>query len=116
MNRRLSGLLAVVFCTDIAAACLEVSDNDIQEITTEYGITTLEWTAQVHNRCDAPYDGTLTVQFRDADGDMLHEALDVVVVQHGDYTGVRRRINMPRKHFRDIDTVDVAVTERERPL
>ncbi len=98
-----------------AAECLFVQDNSMEEKETRYGITTAEWTADVRNDCDAPYDGTMTVKFKDADGRVLYKAVQIVAVRGGSRENARRRVNIPADKFKAIDTIDVAMEERERP-
>jgi len=114
-HQAIVSVLLAVAAAPAASDCLRVQDNSVQEKTTRYGITTADWTADVRNDCDVPYDGTMTVRFRDADGRVLYKAVQVIVVRGGDRQNARRRINIPADNFKAIDTIDVAVEERERP-
>jgi hypothetical protein len=97
------------------AECLAVTDNSVQEQATRYGITTADWTGTVHNACAEPYDATLTVRFRDTDGRILYKAVQITRVRGGVRREVSRRVNIPDDKYRVIDSIDVAVEERQRP-
>lgn len=98
-----------------SAECLRVEGNSVDEKTTRYGITTAEWSADVRNDCDAPYDANLTVMFKDVDGRVLQKAVQFVAVDGGNKENTRRRINIPEDQFQAIDTIEVTTEERERP-
>lgn len=107
----------VIFAVAAAATaeCLRVEGNSVDEKNTDYGITTAEWTADVRNDCDAPYDANLTVTFKDADGQVLHKAVQFVAVRGGNQENTRRSINIPEDQFQAIDTIEVTTEERKRP-
>lgn len=97
------------------AECLSIKDNSIEEVDSGYGVTTAEWTASVHNSCDVPYDGTLTIRLMDTEGHVIYEAVQIVVVEGGYDENVSRRINISSDQFETLEDVEVAVKERERP-
>ncbi|MCS3903248.1 hypothetical protein J2T55_001268 [Methylohalomonas lacus] len=98
-----------------ASSCLDVSENNVEELNTEYGMTTAEWTAHIDNSCDAAYDGTLTVKFVDEEGEVLHEALEVVILEQRASQDARRRITLPADSFKKLARIQVDVKERKRP-
>ncbi len=98
-----------------AESCLDVSENNVEELNTEYGMTTAEWTAHIDNNCDAAYDGTLTVKFVDEEGEVLHEALEVVILEQRASQDARRRITLPADSFKKLARIQVDVKERKRP-
>lgn len=109
-------LLAVLASgTTVRAQCLVVRDNAVNEVNTRYGITTADWTGTVRNTCQEPYDAILTVKFEDSRGRVLYKDVQVVIVQGGQNEGARRRINIPADKYQQIDNIDVAIDERERP-
>lgn len=110
-------ILTIVLCnTSMASVCLEVSDKSLDEKSTEYGLVTAEWSAIVQNKCESPYDGTLSIRFLDSDGQVLHTATDVIILQANDEQESRRTITIPAKSISDIDQTEVVISERERPL
>jgi len=108
-------LSALATNSAIAADCLTVKDSAIEEKTSGYGVTTSEWTAIVHNDCETPYDGTLTIRLLDTDGHVLYEAVQIVVVEGGYDESISRRINISPDQFESLEDVEVSVKERERP-
>lgn len=115
MSRWLLIPLMLTAATVAAAECLVVEDNSVEEKETRYGITTAEWKADVRNDCDAPYDGTMTIRFKDADGRVLYKTVQIIAVRGGNHENTNRRINIPEDKFKAIDSIDVAMEERERP-
>ncbi|MEX2524589.1 MAG: hypothetical protein WD750_06500 [Gammaproteobacteria bacterium] len=118
LSRLLQGMLGTVLlalAVAVPAECLQVEGNSVDEKSTRYGITTAEWTADVRNDCDAPYDANLTVMFKDVDGRVLHKAVQFVAIRGGNRENTSRRINIPEDQFQAIDTIEVATEERERP-
>lgn len=110
-------ILTVVLCnTSMASVCLEVSDESLDEQSSDYGLVTAEWSAIVQNKCESPYDGTLNIRFLDSDGQVLHSATDVIILQANDIQESRRTITIPVRSISDIDQTDVEISERERPL
>lgn len=98
------------------ADCLRVENNQVEVVETEFGITTVEWTAQIENDCEHPYDGTLTVEFRNKSGDIVHETMEVDIIESQGSETTNRSINIPESRYLEVDQVDVAVRERERPI
>lgn len=98
-----------------AAECLTVSDNNLEEIRNEYGMATVEWSAEVSNSCDASYDGTLTVQLLDSDGEALHEALEIIILQNNASERTTKRITLPVESYEAVADISVDIRERERP-
>lgn len=98
-----------------AAECITVSDNNIEEIRADYGMTTVEWSAEVRNQCDAAYDGTLTVRLLDSDGAVLHEALEIIILQNNASKRASKRITLPSENYKALNDIDVDIRERERP-
>ena len=98
-----------------AGECLSVSDNALEELRTEYGMTTVEWSAMVSNSCDASYDGTLTVQLVDSEGGVLHESLEVIILKQNASEQASRRITLPEENYRALDDIKVEIRERKRP-
>jgi len=117
MMKTLIIILTFVLCnTSMAAVCLEVSDESLNEISADYGLVTAEWSAMIQNQCDSPYDGTLSIRFLDGDDQLLHSATDVIILQANDEQESRRTITIPVKSISEIKRTDVVITERERPL
>lgn len=112
---RLILLLAFMTSPAVGAGCLEVKDSSIEEKDSGYGVTTSEWTATIHNDCETPYDGTLTIRLMDAEGHVIYEAVQIVVVEGGYDENVSRRINISSDQFQSLEDIEVAVKERERP-
>ena len=108
-------LLSLVALGARAEKCLSVSDNALEEIRTEYGMTTVEWSAVVRNSCDASYDGTLTVRLLDDAGEVLHEALEIIILEHNATEQASKRITLPEDNYRALDNIRVEIRERERP-
>lgn len=98
-----------------AAECLTVSENNLEEIRNEYGMATVEWSAEVSNSCDASYDGTLTVQLLDSDGEALHEALEIIILQNNASERTTKRITLPVESYKAVADISVDIRERERP-
>ncbi len=101
--------------TTQAAECLSVKNDDFKTISSDHGIATLEWMADVRNHCEMPYDGRLMIDFVDADDQVLHETLVVVILQQNGSEQVSKRVTLPADSHDAIDTTRVTIKERERP-
>jgi len=99
-----------------AAECLEVRDNQVEEIRTDYEMTTVEWTATIKNTCNAAYDGTFTVKLVDEQGTVLHETLEVRILQKNASEPAAKRITLPAESYQAMDSIQVDIRERERPF
>lgn len=115
---RAATLLVGIFCSPVllAGECIEVTNNEITALDTEYGITTAEWLADIRNHCDDPYDATLTIKLLDADDNVVHESLEIVIVESRGIDKARQTMSIPEDHFQSVDRVEVSVEERARPI
>jgi hypothetical protein len=116
---RTIALLVGVLCGQAAMAaaeCIEVQDSQIEELETDYGITSAEWMADIHNHCDEPHDATLTIKFLDDDGDVVHESLEVVIVESRGIEKARHPLAIPDDRFAAIKQIKVDIEERARPI
>lgn len=111
----LVGLVWLPATATHAGDCLAVRDNNIEKERTEHGITIAQWSAQIENACDESYDGTLTVQFLDDQGEVLHEALEVVIIESRGSMDTQRRINIPSDRYNKITRIKIDIRERKRP-
>jgi len=100
----------------VFAACLEVIEQSLEEKNTDYGLITVEWSAQIHNQCNTPYDANLKIIFLGRNEKILHTAMDVVILQAGESTMAKRIVNIPIDKYSDIKHTMTDVNERERPL
>jgi len=115
---RILVLLSFLFAATAvqSAECLSVKNDDFEIISNDHGITTIEWTAEVQNQCEAPYDGRLMIDFVDANEEVLHETLEVVILQQNASQQVSKRVSMPADRHDDVETTRVVIKERERPI
>ncbi|MEX0951306.1 MAG: hypothetical protein WDZ86_03390, partial [Gammaproteobacteria bacterium] len=65
---------------------------------------------------DNAYDGTLTVKFKNKAGEVVHETLEVIVIQSEGTEQAKRSISIPESRYQEVDQVDVAIRERQRPI
>jgi len=98
-----------------AADCLEVGDSNLEEIDSGYGTTLLEWSAEVRNHCDTPYDGTLTIRFLGEDEEVLHEVPEIIILQQNARQQTSKQITLPNENYKALDRIEVDIRERERP-
>lgn len=99
-----------------AAECLEVRNSQVEEIQTEYEMTTVEWTADIMNTCNASYDGTFTVKLLNQQGSVLHETLEVMILQKNASEPAAKRITLPADSYKAMDSIEIDIRERERPF
>ncbi len=95
--------------------CIAVSENNVKELRSEYGMTTVEWSAHINNDCDDSYDGTLTVRFLDENDEVLHESLEIVILDQRASEDASRRITLPAEDYDRLVRIDVTIEERKRP-
>lgn len=99
------------------SSCLSVTSNEWSKKGTEFGITYIEWEAELTNECETGYDADLSIQFVDADGEVLYESLDLITVSRGSSTKTRREFNLPTKDYERLEDILVIIQgERERPF
>lgn len=112
-------LTVLLGCLAVSGAqaedCITVSDSHIEELETRYEMTTLEWQARINNDCDSAYDGTLTVRFLDEDGEVLHETLEIVILQNRGSENTNRRVTIPAGTYKRVAEIEVDIRERKRP-
>lgn len=97
------------------AECIAISDSEVEEVRTEYGMTTAEWRASITNSCDEPYDATITLHFIDQEGEVLHETLEVVIMDNNGQEDTVRNVTLPTERYRQVARTQVQVRERKRP-
>lgn len=98
-----------------AADCIAVNDSKLKELRTEYGMTTVEWQARVVNQCDDSYDATITIRFLDEDGEVLHETLEIMILQRNGSQDTTRNVTLPAERYQKIAETKVEIRERARP-
>jgi hypothetical protein len=115
---RTVALLVGLLCSSglLAGECIDVQNSEIKELGTEYGITTAEWIADIRNHCDEPYDATLTIKFLDDDGAVVHESLEVVIIESRGMNKTRHAMSIPKDQYSAIQRTEVTIEERARPI
>ena len=109
-------LTGMIIPFEIYADCLEVKEKSLQERQVDYGLVTAEWSAQVLNKCESPYDGTIRIRLLDSDDKVLQATTDIVILQANEKKESRRSITIPAEGISDVDRIEVEIEERERPL
>lgn len=100
----------------VAGDCIDVQSSEIRELDTEFGITTAEWLADIRNHCDEPYDATLTIKMVDEDGKVVHETLEIVIVESRGIKKTDLLMSIPEDRFVLIKEIEIDIDERVRPL
>ncbi len=116
MRLTLVPALLLAGSTAIAEPCLQIADEQLEVGETDTGFVTATWSASIHNRCDAPYDGTLRISFLDEEGEVLRETMDVVILQAGASETTSRAITLSTEDPERVGSVEVQLQERERPI
>jgi hypothetical protein len=110
-------LLGFIASINAAERCLETtSDLDVTIERSYPGLLTANWSIEINNRCDSPYDGTLRVQFFTDGSAVSHEAVDFVILQARESREAAGSVNLPVEDLSEISRTEVRITERERPL
>ena len=98
--------------------CISVTQNTYTGSgKSELGVATVQWEAELANRCDMPYDADLQIRFVDADGASIYQSSDLLMVPRQGTTTARREFNLPAGDMARVSEVIVdIVAERERPF
>lgn len=97
--------------------CISVTQNTYSGSGSELGVATVQWQAELTNRCDMPYDADLQIRFVDADGASIYQSSDLLMVPRHGTTMARREFNLPAADMERVAEVVVdIVAERERPF
>lgn len=109
-------LALAVISSDAAAECLKIDQSGVDVGSSDRpDLVTADWTAEVVNDCDVPYDGILQVQVFVAGGSVPREAVDFIVLQPGENQVRRGTINLAGDGRGEIEKTDFSIEERERP-
>jgi hypothetical protein len=110
-------LLGFIASINAAERCLETtSDLDVTIERSYPGLLTANWSIEINNRCDSPYDGTLRVQFLTDGSAVPHETVDFIILQARESREAAGSVNLPVEDLSEISRTEVRITERERPL
>lgn len=99
-----------------AGNCIDVKQSELRELDTEFGITTVEWLADIRNHCDDPYDATLTIKLVDEDGSVVHETLEIVIIESRGIETTHLSMSIPEDRYELFKEIDIDIEERVRPL
>lgn len=116
MTRPLIVLILIASVRASSADCLEVSEQPFEVLGEELGVLEIEWQAQIENKCDANFDADMTVQFLDASGEPVYEVLDWATISIRETREISKRVYIPDRYADSITTINIQVTERERPF
>lgn len=108
-------VLSLAVSQATAADCIAISDSNVEEVRTEYGMTTAEWRAKITNNCDDPYDATITLHFIGQEGEIIHETLEIVIMENNGEEDTVRNITLPSERYQQITETRVKIRERKRP-
>lgn len=100
----------------LAADCIAVDASEIEKKRTEYGMTTAEWRASVTNNCDEAYDATITLHFLDQEGEVLHETLEIVILENNASEDTAIDVTLPAERYKRIAKTRIQIRERKRPI
>lgn len=104
-----------VISTQTAAECLKIGQSGIDVGSDRMDIVTADWTAEVVNDCDVPYDGILQVRVFTAGGSVPREAVDFIVLQPGEQQVRQGTIDLATDGQSKVEKTDFTIEERERP-
>jgi hypothetical protein len=108
--------LSLLLMSVVRAECLLVADAGVEIDEGETGAGELHWHARLENRCDRDQDAMLTVRFLDADGRVVYEVQDqLIVMRHGEHDA-GRKIYVPAMYLDEIEAIDIELEARERPF
>lgn len=97
--------------------CISVTRNTYSGSGTDLGVATVQWEAELTNRCTMPYDADLQIRFVDEGGDVIYQSSDLLMVPRQASTVARREFNLPAGDMERVAEVVVdIVAERERPF
>lgn len=97
--------------------CISVTRNTYSGSGTDLGVATVQWEAELTNRCSMPYDADLQIRFVDEGGDVIYQSSDLLMVPRQASTVARREFNLPAGDMERVAEVVVdIVAERERPF
>lgn len=97
--------------------CISVTRNTYSGSGTDLGVATVQWEAELTNRCNMPYDADLQIRFVDEGGDVIYQSSDLLMVPRQASTVARREFNLPAGDMERVAEVVVdIVAERERPF
>lgn len=97
--------------------CISVTRNTYSGSGTDLGVATVQWEAELTNRCTMPYDADLQIRFVDAGGEVIYQSSDLLMVPRQASTVARREFNLPAGDMERVAEVVVdIVAERERPF
>lgn len=114
-------VLICALCAPLVAnaetECLSVTETTWAKKGSEFGITHVDWHAELTNVCEASYDADLDIRFVDSDGKVLYQSRDLISVPRLASTTTSREFNIPDAQYDKLVDVLVTIkTERERPF
>lgn len=100
-----------------APACVSVTQSGYRPLGTEAGVTTLHWSAELANACDAGYDADLSIELFDDRHEVISQTRELVSIDRHGIASAGRDFIVPASDFARVRSFGVRVVEeREQPF
>ncbi|MEX2354234.1 MAG: hypothetical protein WD709_08610, partial [Gammaproteobacteria bacterium] len=101
-------LLGFVARINASEHCLVTSSElDVTIERSHTGLVTANWSIEINNQCDAPYDGTMRVQFFTEDSAVPQETVDFIILQARESSTATGSVNLPVEDLSEISRTEV---------
>jgi len=108
-------ILGIALGPASADECLQAVGHNIDSAEPSYNQIWLEWEARIRNRCDESYYTLVTLNFRDSEGERIHQSLTSSMIKKGDTVTLTKRALLDRDVYERIEATDLEVDPEELP-
>ncbi|MFP3873984.1 MAG: hypothetical protein ACLFQT_10665 [Thiohalophilus sp.] len=114
--RQIAGVvLLTTFGGQAVADCLQAVEHEIVSAEPSYDHIWIEWEARIRNQCDEAYYTMVTINFKDAEGEQIHESLTSTMVKEGETVTVNKRSLVEKDVHDRVEETDITLKPEELP-
>ncbi|MDZ7662713.1 hypothetical protein [Thiohalophilus sp.] len=97
------------------ADCLQAVDHEIVSDESSYGQIWVEWQARIRNQCEEVYYTMVTINFKDAEGEQIHNSLTSKMIKEGETVTVNKRSLVEEEIYKKIEDTEIVLKPEKLP-
>jgi len=97
------------------AGCLQVEEHEIVSDDPGYGQIWVEWKARIRNQCEEDYYTMVTINFKDAEGEQMHQSLTSTMIKEGETLTVNKRSLVEEEIYKKIEDTKIVLKPEKLP-
>lgn len=97
-----------------ADGCIQIDAPDLSFDDEGVGAATVQWQANLRNRCRKTFDADLTIQLLNENAETVYEFVEKTTLGMEERLNINRNIYVPSRIVEQVNDFTVHIEERER--